>query len=204
MTAWIQNLVAQLGYVGIALLMFAETVFPPLPSEVIMPLAGMQAGAGRFSLAGTIAAGVTGAMIGNLAWYALARAIGVERMRTLVDLHGRWLTLDWDEVERGRSLFAKSGATFVCLGRLVPTIRSIVSIPAGLLAMPLLPFLLWSLIGTTVWTGLLAGAGTLLGGRHGAVADVVGPVSTAIVVAIVGWYGWRVATWHRRKGSRDE
>lgn len=198
MSQYIQQLIDQLGYLGIAVLMFAETVFPPLPSEVIMPLAGLRAARGAMSLPGVIAAGAAGAMAGNLAWYLAARAIGVERLHGLVDRHGRWLTLDWAEVERGQGWFRRHGAAFVCLGRMVPTVRSVVSIPAGLLRMPPARFLFWSTLGTVAWTAALSVAGFLLGQRYTAVDRYLGPVSTAIVVVLLLWYGWRVATWRRR------
>lgn len=194
---WIAQLIAQLGYVGIALLMFAETVFPPLPSEVIMPLAGMEASHGTMSLAGVVAAGSVGAMAGNVVWFVAARALGVDRFRGFVERHGRWLTLEWNDVERGRRLLADQGGWFVCLGRLVPTIRSIVSIPAGLLRMEWAPFLLWSSIGTIGWTALLAGAGALLDQRFGAVDRFLGPVATVVLVLLLAAYAWRVVRWPR-------
>lgn len=193
----IQQLVDQLGYLGVAMLMFAETVFPPLPSEVIMPLAGLRASRGALSLPGVIAAGAAGAMAGNLCWYAVARMLGIDRLHGLVDRHGRWLTLEWQEVERAKNWFRDHGARFVCIGRILPTVRSIVSIPAGLLRMPLGPFFLWSTIGTIAWTATLAVAGYLLGQRYTAVDRYLAPASTAIMVVLVLWYGWRVATWGR-------
>jgi membrane protein DedA with SNARE-associated domain len=194
----IQQLIDQLGYFGIAMLMFAETVFPPLPSEVIMPLTGLRASRGALSLPGVIAAGAAGAMVGNLCWYVVARMLGVDRLRGLIDRHGRWLTLEWQEVERGRNWFGRHGALFVCIGRIVPTVRSIVSIPAGLLRMPLGPFLVWSTVGTTVWTALLATAGYVLGQRYTAVDRYLGSISTAIIVTLVLLYGWRILSWRRR------
>ena len=190
---------AQLGYIGIALVMLAETVFPPIPSEVIMPLAGMQTNAGPLSLIGVIAAGTVGAMAGNIFWYAVARMVGIDRLHALVDRWGRWLTLDWSEVERGRRLFARGGGVFVCIGRMSPTIRSIGSLPAGLLARPIGRFFCWSLLGTTAWTALLAGVGAALGARYGALERIVGPISTTVVVVIILGYVWRVIRW--RKGS---
>ena len=197
----IHTLLAQLGYLGVALLMLAETVFPPIPSELIMPLAGMQAARGGLSLTGVIAAGATGAMAGNILWYWLARAIGPDRLRRFVDRHGRWLTLSWQEVERGERLFQRGGGAFVLLGRLVPTIRSIVSIPAGLLLMPFGRFLVWSTIGTSLWTALLAGAGAMLGTRYGVVERLVSPVSTVVTVGLIVAYVWRVSTWRPAPGS---
>lgn len=199
MGQWIQQLVDQLGYLGIAVLMFVETVFPPLPSEVIMPLAGLRAARDTLSLPGVVAAGAAGAMLGNLAWYVAARAIGVDRLRRLVNRHGRWLTLDWHEVERAQRWFQRHGAAFVCLGRMIPTVRSVVSIPAGLLRMTLPRFLFWSFLGTTVWTTALALAGYILGQRYTSVERYLGPVSTGIIVVSIGWYLWRLATWKRRE-----
>lgn len=198
MGLWIQQLIDQLGYLGIAALMFAETVFPPLPSELIMPLAGLRASRGALSLPGVIAAGAGGAMAGNLAWFLAARAIGVGRLHGLVDRHGRWLTLGWEEVERAQGWFRRHGGTFVCLGRMVPTVRSVVSIPAGLLRMPLARFLLWSSLGTTAWTTALSYAGFLLGQRYTAVDRYLAPISTAVIVILALWYAWRVTTWKRR------
>lgn len=110
MGQYIQQHIDQLGYLGIALLMFVETVFPPLPSEVIMPLAGVRASRGAMSLPGVIVAGAAGAMAGNVVWYGTARAIGVDRLRGLIDRHGRWATLDWAEVERAEDWFRRHGA----------------------------------------------------------------------------------------------
>lgn len=197
MDSWIQDLIAQLGYLGIAALMFAETVFPPLPSEVIMPLAGMEAGRGVMALPGVIAAGTAGAMAGNIAWYLVARALGITRFDVLIERYGRWLTISRNDVDRGQRLFANGGALFVCVGRLVPTIRSIVSIPAGLLAMPFGQFVIWSLLGTTAWTSILAVAGSGLGQGYGAVERFVGPISLGIIILLVVAYVWRVATWRR-------
>lgn len=198
MGQWIQQLVDQFGYFGVAILMFAETVFPPLPSEVIMPLAGLRASRGALSLPGVIAAGAAGAMAGNLCWYAIARMLGIDRLHRLIDRHGRWLTLEWNEIERSKSWFRRHGSLFVCLGRIIPTIRSVVSIPAGLLRMRWPRFLVWSTVGTTAWTAMLATAGYVLGQRYTAVDRYLGPISTAIIVTLVLLYGWRVVTWKRR------
>jgi len=183
------------GYFGVALLMFLETVFPPIPSEVIMPLAGVIASRGEMSLPLVIACGTAGAMLGNILWYAVAKLIGYERFEPLVRRFGRWLTLDWTEVERVHKLFDRHGATIVFLGRMLPTVRSLVSIPAGLLKMTFWPFVLWSTIGTAIWTAGLALAGWVLGNRFDRIETVLGPLSLAVIGAIVLWYIWRVFTW---------
>lgn len=195
MSDWIFELIENGGYWGVALLMLLETVFPPIPSEVIMPLAGVVAARGELSLPLVIVAGTAGAMLGNLFWYGAAHALGYERFRPLVQRFGRWLTLDWDEVEKGHRLFDRYGATIVFLGRMLPTVRSLVSIPAGLLHMKLAPFLLWSTLGSLIWTAGLTIAGWVLGNQFGDIEKVLGPLSIAVIAAIVVFYIYRVITW---------
>jgi membrane protein DedA with SNARE-associated domain len=192
---WVRELIEQSGYLGIAFLMFAETVFPPIPSEVIMSLSGLQAARGTMTLWGVILSGTTGAMLGNIVWYVLARALGIERFHPFIDRFSRILTIDWKELKRADHFFDRWERWFVCLGRMVPTIRSLVSIPAGLFGMRWAPFLIWSTIGTAGWTALLATAGYLLQQRYTKVDEYLGPVSTGVVVALLLWYLFRVATW---------
>jgi membrane protein DedA with SNARE-associated domain len=192
---WVRQLIEHSGYLGVTLLMFAETVFPPIPSEVIMSLSGLQAQRGTMTLWGAILAGTAGAMAGNTVWYVAARALGIDRFHPLVDRHSRLLTVDWKELKRADHFFDRWERWFVCLGRMVPTIRSLVSIPAGLVGMRFLPVLIWSTIGTAGWTSLLAIAGYMLAERYTKVDEYLGPVSTGIVVALLLWYLFRVITW---------
>ena len=203
MTDWVFRLIDQTGYLGVALLMFLETVFPPIPSEVIMPIAGMRAAQGPLSIWGVIASGTAGAMLGNYFWYAAARVIGIARFRPFIEKYGRWLTIDWPDVEKAEALFGRFGGWLVGVGRIMPTVRSLVSIPAGLLNMRLKTFFLWSTVGTTIWSSGLAIAGYLLGLRFENIEAVVGPVSTAIIAAIILTYIWRQLTWRRRHRSAD-
>lgn len=200
METWVFELVEQGGLLGVYLLMLLETVFPPIPSEVIMPVAGIQAAKGSMTLAGVIAAGTAGAMTGNLIWYVVARIVGIDRFRPLIERHGRWLTLDWPEVERAQHLFGRFGGAIVMIARILPTVRTIVSIPAGMVRMQLSGFLIWSTIGTAMWSSGLAVAGWLLGRQFDRIEAVIGPLSTMVMVLIVGTYLWRQATWHRRRG----
>jgi membrane protein DedA with SNARE-associated domain len=195
---WTIRLIDQTGYVGIFLLMFLETIFPPIPSEVIMPVAGARAARGPLTLWGVIASGTAGAMLGNLFWYALARVIGMKRFRPFIENYGRWLTMDWDDVEKAERLFGRFGGAIVSIGRMLPTIRSVISIPAGLLHMRLKTFLLWSTLGTVVWTAVLATAGWGLGMAFQDIEKILGPLSTGIIVLIVAAYLWRQLTWRRR------
>ena len=198
MADWTIRLIDQTGYVGIFLLMFLETIFPPIPSEVIMPVAGARAARGPLTLWGVIASGTAGAMLGNLFWYALARVIGMKRFRPFIENYGRWLTMDWDDVEKSERLFGRFGGAIVSVGRMLPTIRSVISIPAGLLSMRLKTFLLWSTLGTAIWTAVLATAGWGLGMAFDDIEKILGPLSTAIIVLIVAAYVWRQITWRKR------
>jgi membrane protein DedA with SNARE-associated domain len=195
---WIIHLIDAIGPLGIFFLMLLETVFPPIPSEVIMPLAGMRAADGQFGLTAVIVAGTLGAMAGNVFWYGVARAIGLRRFRRLIKRHGRWLTMDWNDVTRVKRLFRRFGSGLVMAGRMLPTIRSFISIPAGLVHMHFVRFLIWSTIGTAGFSALLAISGYVLGQNFERVDEVAGPVSTVIIVAIVILYIWRQIQWSRR------
>jgi membrane protein DedA with SNARE-associated domain len=203
MTDWVIRLIEQTGYLGVGFLMFLETVFPPVPSEVIMPIAGVAAVNGPMTLSGVIASGTAGAMFGNIFWYLVARVIGIERFRPFIERHGRWLTLDWYDVEKAERLFGRFGSVIVGVGRLLPTVRSVVSIPAGLLHMRLKNFLIWSTIGTAGWSSALAVAGYVLGQQFEDINSVIGPLSTAVIAAIVFAYVWRQLTWRKRHPGDD-
>ena len=198
MADWVIRLIEKSGYLGVGFLMFLETVFPPIPSEVIMPIAGITAARGSLTLWGVIASGTAGAMFGNFFWYLVARVIGIDRFRPFIQRHGRWLTLDWYDVEKAERLFGRFGSFIVFFGRMLPTIRSVVSIPAGLLKMRLRSFLVWSTIGTAGWSSALAIAGFALGRRFGEIEKILGPLSSGIIVLLIAFYVWRQATWRRR------
>jgi membrane protein DedA with SNARE-associated domain len=195
---WVIRLIEQTGYIGVFLLMFLETVFPPVPSEVIMPIAGLSAARGHMTLWGVIVTGTAGAMFGNFFWYLLARVIGIERFRPFIEKHGRWLTLDWIDVEKSERLFGRYGGIVVGAGRMLPTVRSVVSIPAGLLHMRLKTFLIWSTVGTAGWSSGLAIAGYLLGQQFDDIEKVMGPLSAAVIGVIVLLYIYRQLTWRKR------
>lgn len=198
MNDWILRLIEQAGYLGVGFLMFLETVFPPIPSEIIMSVAGIAAARGQMDITAVIASGTAGAMLGNYFWYLVARVVGIERFRPFIERFGRWLTLDWTEIEKAEKLFGRQGWAIVFFGRMLPTLRSLISIPAGLLKMRLSTFVIWSTIGTAIWTALLAIAGYMLGRRFHEIDTVIGPVSTAVIVVIAVGYVWRLARWDKR------
>ena len=196
MSDWVIRLIEQSGYLGIAFLMFLETIFPPIPSEVIMPVAGVAAGQGKLNYALVVASGTAGAMLGNIIWYLAARALGVARLKPIVCRWGRWLTITWPELMRAEGWFRTNGTAFVLLGRLLPTVRSLVSIPAGLLKMRFRTFFIASTVGTAGWTAILAGAGYKLGENYGDIDSVIGPASNAILAVLAIGYVHRLWT-HR-------
>ena len=196
MADWVIRLIEQSGYLGIGFLMFLETIFPPIPSEVIMPIAGVAAGQGKLHYGLVVASGTTGAMLGNIIWYLAARALGIARLEPIVRRWGRWLTITWPELQRAERWFKVNGTFFVFLGRLLPTVRSLVSVPAGLLKMRFRTFVFASTLGTAGWTALLAGAGYKLGENYREIDSVIGPAANAILVLLAVGYIYRVWT-HR-------
>ena len=202
MNDWVIRLIEQSGYLGVGFLMFLETVFPPIPSEVIMPIAGMAAAEGKLHFGFVVASGTSGAMLGNIVWYLAARALGVHRLEPLIRRHGRWVTMTWPEVERAQKWFRENGVFFVFLGRLVPTVRSLVSVPAGLLKMRFKTFFIASTLGTLGWTALLAAAGFKMREHYGEMEHWVGSASNAVLVVLAVGYIWRVWT-HRHPSQED-
>ncbi|MBV8686337.1 MAG: DedA family protein [Alphaproteobacteria bacterium] len=163
--------------------MWVETFFPIFPSELVMPLSGLIATQNGMSLAGVAVSGAAGAMTGSVTWYWAARALGAARFKRLVTRYGRITTVSMHEVEWLERWFHRLGPVLVLVGRVVPAVRTAISIPAGLVAMPFGRFLLLSAIGTLVSTGLLTWLGSLLGDHYEAIEHYAGPVSTGIVAA---------------------
>ncbi|MEW6422818.1 MAG: DedA family protein [Deinococcota bacterium] len=185
MADWVQNLMDSLGYLGILLLMIVENLFPPIPSELIMPSAGFAASRGDLNLLLVIAVGTLGSVLGTLPLYYLGRAFGEERLVQWAERYGRWLTLRGEDIRRADAWFDRYGAGAVLFGRLVPGIRSLLSLPAGMSEMPLPKFLLYSAIGSGLWASALAGAGYLLGENYDQVEQYLAPVSRAVLAVVV-------------------
>lgn len=140
-----------------------ETVFPPIPSELIMPLAGYLVAQERMAMVAVIVAGTAGSVVGALLLYWFGARLGEERLKAFADRHGRWLTLSRQDVERAGAWFGRHGgwAVFVC--RLIPGLRSLISIPAGIHRMPMARFIAFTTAGSAAWTALLVYAGFALG-----------------------------------------
>ncbi|MBE9204792.1 DedA family protein [Synechocystis salina LEGE 06099] len=185
-TEWIPQVMNQLGYVGISLLMFLENIFPPIPSELIMPLAGFAAAQGKLELFPTIIAGVIGTILGSYPWYYMGKWVSEERLEQLADRYGKWIGLDAKDIHKVNVWFGRYGRQSVFFGRLVPGIRTMVSLPAGVNAMGLISFTLYSLGGISLWVTLLGSAGYKLGNNYDLVEQYLGPVSKIVLVSVAG------------------
>jgi membrane protein DedA with SNARE-associated domain len=197
LASWIEGIVETTGVLGIALLMFLENVFPPIPSELIMPLAGYTAAKGEVSLVLVILAGTAGSLAGALFWYFLGRLVDHERFKQFADRRGRWLTMSRADITKADDWFDTYGHWAVLFGRLIPTVRTLISIPAGLSEMPLGRFLIYSGIGTAAWTTLLAVFGYVFGSEYPELERWIDPLSWGVVALIVAIYLWRFATFKR-------
>ena len=193
MTSWILDVLGAMGAVGVGLLMLLENVLPPVPSELIMPLAGYLASAGQMDFTAAIAFGSAGSLAGSIVWYWIGWRVTQEEMCRWVEKHGVWLAMTPDDVGRVVEWFERRGRYAVLLGRLMPVVRTLISLPAGFTRMPLPGFLLMSAAGTVLWTAGLAFAGRWLGQRFDQVDRFMGPLSWVVIGGAVGWYLYRVA-----------
>ncbi|MBR8829976.1 MAG: Inner membrane protein YqjA [Chroococcopsis gigantea SAG 12.99] len=202
MTEWITNTMTGMGYVGIALLMFLENLFPPIPSELIMPLAGFTVAQGKMQFIPAVIAGIVGTVLGALPWYYFGKGISEARLALLADKYGKWLTISAKDIEKANGWFNRHGAGAVLLCRLVPGVRTLISLPAGVNNMPIIPFLLYSTIGTALWVLFLTGAGYALGNKYELVDQYLGPVSKIVLLSLIIWFGlWLVRKQMAKRGN---
>ena len=204
MEQWIIDVVTAFGYVGVFFLMLAENLFPPIPSEVIVPVAGLAVGAGTLSLTGVVVAALAGTLIGNLPWFFLARLLGRTRFVALVARFGRWAAVRPEDVEMAIDWFDRHGSKAVLIGRFAPGVRTLISVPAGLSTMSFGSFLLLSTIGSAIWIGLLLAAGMVLHSNWHLVADVLDPLGKILLVLVAfGLLGWVLRRrWRERRLTR--
>ncbi|MGF6272487.1 membrane protein DedA with SNARE-associated domain [Massilia sp. UYP11] len=191
------------GYLAVFALMALENIFPPIPSELIMPFAGFVAARGDLHVVGVLLAGTAGSVAGALPWYYAGKVYGKERLEKFADKHARWMTVTHGDIEHAMDSFEKHGRKVVLFGRLIPAIRTLISVPAGLAGMPMGQFLLYSTVGSLVWTGILTGAGYMLESQYERVAQYVDPVSKAVLIGLLGWYLYRVATFKKRAKAQE-
>ncbi len=174
-----------IGYGAIALAMFLENLIPPIPSELIMPLGGFYVSQGQLDLLPVILAGLLGTVIGALPWYGIGRLVNEERLEIWLDKNGRWLGINPQELARSRKWFNRYGVSLVFWGRLVPGIRTLISVPAGVELMPITPFLLWTTAGSLIWTLFLTITGFYLGDNYGNIEKWISPFSSIFKVIII-------------------
>jgi membrane protein DedA with SNARE-associated domain len=196
---WATSVIERLGYGGVALLIALESIFPPIPSEVILPLSGYLAAQGQFWLPAVILAATAGSVAGALVLYGLAAWLGEDRVRGILDRHGKLIHLSGKDLDQADGWFDRHGAKAVMLGRLAPIVRSLISVPAGLRRMPLPRFVLYTSIGSTVWNGALIGIGWILGDRWDQVNRYATFVELGFLVLVVAGIAWAV---RRHRASR--
>lgn len=201
MFEWTLGIVESSGYLGILFLMVLENIFPPIPSEIIIPVAGYAAAAGKLNIFVVMLVASLGSVVGMLPWYLLGRVFGLDRTKRLSEKYGRFVTMSPQDVDNAGAWFQKHGHKAVFFGRLIPTVRTLISVPAGLSRMKLPEFLAFSFAGSAVWTSLLALAGYFLESGHERVTDYLNPVSNAVVIIIVLYYFYRVLTFKRPQRS---
>jgi membrane protein DedA with SNARE-associated domain len=201
MATWIIETITNLGYVGIFLLMLLEAVFPPIPSELIVPFAGFAAGQGQLSFLGVILAATLGSLAGMLPWYLVGRLFGLARVKWLADRIGRWFAFNADEIDYAARIFDRWGRPIVLVGRLFPILRTLISVPAGLARMNFLTFALFSGLGMLIWNTVLVSAGYLLHEHYHLVESWLDPLTWLVLVAVVGLYILRLFTWRPSRAS---
>lgn len=207
MSEWVLGIMAKFGYFGIIFAMFAENVFPPIPSEVIMPAAGFAASKGEMSIVLVILTGTLGAVLGALPLYYLGRKFDEPRLVEFTEKYGKYVFIKPIDITNANAWFDKHGKMAVFFGRMVPGVRSLISIPAGMNKMALLPFLALTALGASIWTAILALAGYYLGQNYDAVAGILAPYSKAIgisiLVIIVGLLIKRRLSYRKKAGDKN-
>ncbi|HSO48920.1 MAG TPA: DedA family protein [Acidimicrobiia bacterium] len=201
---WVTSVVETLGYGGVAFLVALENLFPPIPSEVVLPLAGFVASSGDASLVGMIVAATIGSMVGAFLLYGIAAAVGPIRLRALVVRHGRWFGLDETDLDKTEEWFDRKANSAVLICRCIPLMRSLISIPAGFRRMRLVPFTIFTLAGSLVWNVLLIGAGYLLGEQWNKVEAPLELFQTLVLLVIglaLAWFIWRKIVRPRLRGA---
>jgi membrane protein DedA with SNARE-associated domain len=186
------------GYWGIFALMVIENVFPPIPSEVIMGIGGVLVARGQMEFWPLIAAGTLGTTVGNYVWFWIGDRWGYKRLEPFIARHGRWLTLDWEHIEKGTAFFRSHGQWVVFVLRFSPFLRTIISLPAGLSHMSTWRFLLFTTAGAAIWNALLIEGGRRLAPLMERYEAVAGWAVGGFVMAIVAFYLYRVLTWTPR------
>lgn len=180
---WVEQIISSMGYVGLYLVMFLENVFPPIPSEVVLPLAGSLTLTGRFSIFWITIVGMLGSLSGAFLFYGLGKWLGEPRVRTIMEKYGRYALLSTNDLDQSLKWFEKYDDWVIFFSRMVPIVRSLISIPAGIAAMDITKFSFFTILGTALWSLLLALGGRLLGEQWPLIAEFINTYQN-IVLAI--------------------
>jgi len=181
---WIFGTIDRLGSWGVGLLILLENLIPPIPSEVVLPLAGFRSSTGALNVFAVWSAATMGAVAGALLLYGLGGWLGYDRLHRLAG--HRWFVLaSQDDLDRGHELFDRHGGKVVLLARCVPFLRSVVSIPAGISGMPLRRFTALTAIGSGLWNAVFIALGWWLGEHWDRVQTWLGPVSYIVIGLLV-------------------
>jgi membrane protein DedA with SNARE-associated domain len=185
LSGWVADVIESLGYWGLALLVALESMFPPIPSEIVLPLAGFLTGQGRMNYFLAVGAATVGSVTGALVLYGAGYAFGEHRIRAIIRSRGRWLGFKEEDVDKADEWFDKYGGIAVMTGRVIPVVRSLISIPAGLRRMALPRFVLYTMLGSLTWNSLLIGAGWILGDNWEHVEHYVGYLQYVVIAAVL-------------------
>ena len=198
MNEWIFRLIADGGYWGIAFLMALENIIPPIPSELIMGIGGILMARGEMTFWPLMIAGTIGSTLGNYVWFIAGDRCGYERLEPVVRRWGRWLTIEWRDIERATHFLRRHGQWVVFALRFSPVFRTLISLPAGLSHMGHIRFLVFTFAGAAIWNALLILGGHWLARAFGDADKWVSWAAIAGVAAMLVLYGYRVATWKPR------
>ena len=201
LTNWLVEVLHSLHYVGIFLLVMLARIVPPVPAESVIPLAGLGAATGEFSLIGVALAGGLGSLAGQLVWFLPSRLLGRDRLEAFLKRYGHWLTIWPEKVRATTDWFAKRGGIAVLLSQPVPGARTLISIPAGICRMPIGQYCLWAGLGSLSWTFILAGSGYMLSSWPFA-HRLIGYVTVGLLVLLLGLYTLRLVRHFAAKRAR--
>lgn len=203
MDQFIINAIEQGGYFGIFLLMALENIVPPVPSELIMGIGGLLVGQGKMEFWPLLLIGTLGTTAGNWFWYWLGDSFGYQRLQPFVDKWGRWLTVDWQDIVNAQLFFVRHGHWVIFFLRFSPFLRTIVSLPAGLMHMPKWKFASFTFAGSLIWNALLIKGGQWLGSWLAESQHILGYIILGMTgLGLIG-YIWRVVTYVPRAGAQN-
>ena len=182
---WVENIISTGGYPGLYFVMFIENVFPPIPSEVVLPLAGSLSLTGRFSIPLITIVGMLGSLTGAFLFYGLGKWLGEERVRNFIGKFGKYALLSVEDFDKSKDWFDKYDEWVIFFSRMVPIVRSLISIPAGVADMNLPKFSFYTILGTALWSFILSYAGRLLGEQWPVITDFINTYQNVVLVVAV-------------------